>query len=366
SWLSPKDADLDHIDIYRSVKIEGPFEKINIKEISKVQSTFIDTSSVVLTSPYYMVATVDTAGNSNFSVKLRGFLRDTIAPAPPVGLKGTIDSLGVVRLTWDANQEPDLEGYYIYYANQIDHQFINLTGYPIRKNTYIDTVTLKTLTEHVYYKVTAADQFNHISRFSEAIEIKRPDTIPPSPAQIIDYNIEDQTLILNIQGSLSKDVAKQEIYRKLLPSGEWELLGALNGNKFIDKFVSPQATYQYRMKTLDDDGNQAKDHEALTITILDKSIAGQPILTEILHDTLKKAIEIRWKNDPAAPQSIIYRSINDGPFVTLSKSKNAASFVDKDNIFPGRIYAYKIKHITSEGKISAISQALSINLKPRE
>ena len=366
TWLAPKDADLDHIDIYRSVKIEGPFEKINPTEISKVQSTFIDTSRVVLKSPYYMVATVDTAGNSNFSVKLRGFLRDTIAPAPPVGLKGTIDSLGVVRLTWDTNLEPDLEGYYIYYANQIDHQFINLTGYPVRNNAYIDTVTLKTLTEHVYYKVTAADQFNHISRFSEAIEIKRPDTIPPSPAQIIDYTIEDQTLILNIQGSLSKDAANQEVYRKLLPSGEWELLGALNGNKFIDKSVSPQATYQYRMKTMDDDGNQAKDHEALTITILDKSIAGQPILTEILHDTLKKAIEIRWKNDPAAPQSIIYRSINNGPFVTLWKSKNAASFVDKDNVVAGRTYAYKIKHVMQGGKISPLSQALSINLKPKE
>ncbi|MBK8389683.1 MAG: hypothetical protein IPL23_10585 [Saprospiraceae bacterium] len=28
TWLAPKDADLDHIDIYRSVKIEGPFEKL--------------------------------------------------------------------------------------------------------------------------------------------------------------------------------------------------------------------------------------------------------------------------------------------------------------------------------------------------
>ncbi|MBK8388441.1 MAG: hypothetical protein IPL23_03760 [Saprospiraceae bacterium] len=366
TWKAPKDKELDHFDIYRALKIDGFYEKINPKPLAVTELTFRDINPAILKSPYYMVATVDTAGNSNFSVKLRGFLRDTIAPAPPVGLKGTIDSLGVVRLTWDTNLEPDLEGYYIYYANQIDHQFINLTGYPVRNNAYIDTVTLKTLTEHVYYKVTAADQFNHISRFSEAIEIKRPDTIPPSPAQIIDYTIEDQTLILNIQGSLSKDAANQEVYRKLLPSGEWELLGALNGNKFIDKSVSPQATYQYRMKTMDDDGNQAKDHEALTITILDKSIARQPILTEILHDTLKKAIEIRWKNDPAAPQAIIYRSINDGPFVTLSKSKNAASFVDKDNVVAGRTYAYKIKHVMQGGKISPLSQALSINLKPKE
>ncbi len=117
---------------------------------------------------------------------------------------------------------------------------------------------------------------------------------------------------------------------------------------------------------MDDDGNQAKDHEALTITILDKSIAGQPVLTEILHDTLTNAIEIRWKNDPAAPQSIIYRSINNGPFVTLSKSKNAASFVDKDNVVGGRTYSYKIKHITSEGKISALSSPLSIHLKSKQ
>ena len=366
SWVVPRDADLDHIDVYRSVKIEGPFEKINPIKLPKTQTSFIDTSNIVVKSPYYMVASVDTAANPNFSIKLRGFLRDTIAPAPPVGLKGTIDSQGVVRLTWDVNLEPDLEGYYVYYANQIDHQFINLTGYPIRNNTYIDTITLKTLTEHVYYKITAADQFNHISKFSEAIEIKRPDTIPPSPAQIVDYQLEENAVVFNIARSKSKDVAVQEILRRNIPEGQWQKLGDLKADTYTDRSVAIGQTYEYMLHTMDDEGNMAYDKAPVVITVLDKSKAQEAEITTINADSLSRSITITWELHPQSIQVIIYRSINGKPFVTLARSKNVGQFEDKDNIVPGRSYAYKIKQVMNDGKISTLSEALSINLKPKE
>lgn len=366
TWKAPKDKDLDHFDIYRALKIDGFYEKINPKPLAVTELTFRDINPAILKSPYYMVAAVDTADNAAFSVKLRGYLRDTIAPEPPIGLKGTIDSLGIVRLTWDPNQEDDLEGYYVYYANQIDHQFINLTGFPVRKNSFIDTVSLKTLTEHVYYKVTAADQFNHISRFSEAIEIKRPDTIPPSPAQIVDYSIKDGKIHLDVAISKSKDVLSQELFRRELPEGQWTKLGNIGNSSFTDTNAESGKTYQYQFKTMDDDGNQAHDHDPITITLIDKTQPEAAVLLQINRDTTTNSVSISWRQDPRVMQAIVYRSIDGGPFVTLARVKNTGLYVDKDKIWPGRSYGYKIKQVYQDGKISGLSEALSINLKPKE
>ena len=365
SWKAPEDIDLHHYEVYRGLTLESEFVKIS-QDLLIDQTSFRDTAKIIIRSPYYMIATIDTAGNKNLSFKLRGYLRDTIAPAPPIGLTATIDSFGVVDLRWIHNTEEDLDGYYIYYANQKDHQYINLTGYPIRSNRFIDTVTLKTLTEKVYYKVTAVDQYNHISRFSEAIEVKRPDTIPPSPAQIVSYNLDDDKVVLNVTPSHSKDVYSQELYKKQMPEGAWEMVASLEGSSFVDSKVIYGQTYQYKMKTMDDDGNQAADHDGVIITILDKSSPAAPQLMDLKQDTSMRAIHIVWKENSNVSQSIIYRSIDNGPFVTLSRSSHINTYIDKDNITSGKAYAYKIKHIMHGGKISPMSQALSINLKPKE
>lgn len=364
NWKSPPEADLHHFEVFRSLKFDGPYQRID--SLPKSQNQYRDISPDILKSPYYLIAAVDTADNKSLSIKLRGFLRDTIAPEPPTGLKGSIDSFGIVRLTWDANMEEDLDGYYVYYANQIDHQFTNLTGYPIRSNGFIDTVSLKTLTEHVYYKVTAADQFNHISKFSEAVEIKRPDTIPPSPAQIVNYQLEENAVVFNIARSKSKDVAVQEMLRRDIPDGQWQKLGDLNADTYTDKGVAYGQTYEYRILTMDDDGNTAYDKAPLVITIMDKTKAQKAEITSIKADSLSKSITISWENHPQSIQVIIYRSINGSPFVTLAKSKNMGQYEDKDNIMPGRSYGYKIKQVMKDGKISTLSEALSVNLKSKE
>lgn len=61
-----------------------------------------------------------------------------------------------------------MAGYFIYRANSNNHLYTNILQKPIRINNYIDTVTMKTLTEQVYYKVTAVDHNGHVSQFSES------------------------------------------------------------------------------------------------------------------------------------------------------------------------------------------------------
>src|SRR5690606_23446119 len=128
---------------------------------------------------------VDTAGNASYSTIIRGYLRDTVAPNPPTGLEGTIDSNGIVRLSWNPNSEADLDGYYVYFSNQEDHFFANLTGFPLKSPAYLDTITLKSFTEEIFYRVTAIDHLGHISKFSETLLLHKPDTLAPFPPSLV-------------------------------------------------------------------------------------------------------------------------------------------------------------------------------------
>lgn len=125
------------------------------------------------------MAAIDTAGNESYSVFTYGMVFDSVAPSIPSNIKCSIDSNGVVNLTWDKPKEIDVFGYRVYFSNNANHAFINLTGKPIETNSYSDTISLKTLTKKAFYKIVALDfNYNH-SKFSEAIEIKRPDKIKP-------------------------------------------------------------------------------------------------------------------------------------------------------------------------------------------
>ena len=84
-------------------------------------------------------------------------------PAAPVGLKGRIEKTGLVYLSWDANKEDDVKGYKVYFANAADHVFTQITTEPDSLNNFVDSITLKTLTKDIWYKIAAVDYNNNHS-----------------------------------------------------------------------------------------------------------------------------------------------------------------------------------------------------------
>ena len=106
---------------------------------------------------------------------------DSIPPAPPVGLSAKADTSGMVLLTWLPNDELDLFGYRVFRANSLHEEFSQITAESVYANCFTDTISLKTLTKKVYYKILAVDQRQNWSAFSEVLEVGRPDVVPPAP-----------------------------------------------------------------------------------------------------------------------------------------------------------------------------------------
>src|SRR5690606_38657836 len=122
---------------------------------------------------------------------------------PPTGLTGKIDTNGIVTLRWAMGREPDLMGYRVFMANAPDHEFTNLSPAPFADTTWTDTITLKTLTKRICYKVVAVDRnFNH-SAMSAMLTLTKPDIIPPVAPVFSGYSVTDGTVMLKFVPSSS-------------------------------------------------------------------------------------------------------------------------------------------------------------------
>ena len=166
-WEQPtQDADLKGYRVEKAPTAKSDHHALHTGLLPKNTFSFTDTSTYLIGENHYRVASVDTAGNVSYSNAGYGSLIDSVPPAPPIHISGTIDTTGLATLHWPLGKEQDIMGYRVFFANAPDHAFNNLTPYPIADTVFHDTVQIKTLTKRIYYRVVAVDRnYNH-SEFS--------------------------------------------------------------------------------------------------------------------------------------------------------------------------------------------------------
>ena len=118
----------------------------------------------------YQMQTVSRRGEalvlSDFSETLTLVPKDTFPPSVPQGL--TILSVqGRVQLAWDANDDKDLRGYFVYRGTDQNH--LEKSSLLITINTYLDEST--TAGRTFYYRVSATDRAGNESPQSETASV---------------------------------------------------------------------------------------------------------------------------------------------------------------------------------------------------
>ncbi len=355
-WKSSSCEDVDGFEIWRSSDFDGTYLKRNETLVSKNQFDYREKVNNTRKKYYYKVASVDTAGNRAFTIPKLAAFRDTIPPCIPTNLKGEVDSSGIVTITWNDCTEKDLRGYHIYRANASYHMYTLINPQPISINSFRDTITLKTTTEDIFYKVTSVDFQGHISSFSEALKLTKPDTIPPFPPSIEKYNQDLSSISIYWSPSRSKDVEEHRIYRKE-DNEKWEFLGKISETKrpYVDQNINAGHRYSYKILAIDDAKLSSVDHAQVSIKFVDKNL---PEIVEIdsCFYTKNEHIRIKW-NQPIHEKTkgiIVYRSINNGPLSVVGRVNNGNSFEDRKK--KGANYSYAIKHVWANGKKSKFSE----------
>lgn len=325
AFLEKEPSDLKHFIIRKGNYVNHIWD--SIATIQPGIHTYFYPDKAKSRSTYFEVHAVDKAGNVRASNPVRYFLPDTEPPLAPLGFKGQIDTNGVATLWWSPDTLDELVGYRVYRKNAADHKFVCLQEGYLSDTFYHDTLNLKTLTDEVYYAVSAIDlSYNH-GKMTEPIKLLKPDIVPPYPANIIDYKLSDGTIWFAWSKSPSEDVVSYSIIREDLSKDENQVLKKdipTNTLSFTDNSISGGTTYQYKVIAKDEGGLESAPSFPLTIkAYINTKVEG--IEVRKIDDKSGKGIE--WTAPKEKPLFyIIYKDEGKGMMQYANSGPNDTSY----------------------------------------
>jgi len=344
-------ADLNGFLIGRSKKPYKNFNLLFEKPLPANTREFIDTSPNTLAPNYYSIFAIDTAGNASMAKAVYGHYIDSIPPSPPLGLTGSIDSNGIVTLKWKMGSEIDLLGYHVYFANDSTHYWANVSNNVLQDTVFTDTITLKSLTEKIYYRVTALDYNYNVSNFSKILELHKPDFIPPAAPTLVRWENTENSVKLIYHKSHSKDVESYKLLRKN-DKNQWDTIGFFTKKEIpdtlVDKDLKPYTKYTYALVAIDDAGNTSDI--AYELTVRTKAVLPKGDITSFDIEKKDKNILISWQYKGNNTDRIFIYRAEPGMKFKLMKSVNAAKtqYTDK-HTKENKTYRYRLIAETKNG-----------------
>jgi uncharacterized protein len=318
--------------------------------------------------PYYIVASIDTAGNLGRSLPVYSERIDTMPPGIPVGIRGTIDSLGVVRLHWHLGPEPNLLGYRVYWSNSATDTFAVRVAAPIADTTFTDTVEVNTLTRHVYYRITAVNNRYIPSPFSPIIALTRPDIIPPAAPQFVSVIVSDSAVVLKWAPSPSADVRSHHLLRRRYSDSSWASLKSLGrlDSAYADKSVMANTIYEYVVEAIDSSGLHSPQSVSVVARPYDTGVRPPVADLRAVYNPEKKFVDLKWSYASSKKEHfwfVLYRDVaGKGLESFKALDGSARSFEDDANLGKG-VHRYAIKVRTDVGGEPPLSDPVEVDVR---
>lgn len=359
-----KENDFKGFVVGRSTSMKGPFQPLSKDFLPFGTTSFTDDHPDANAPNYYIVAAVDTAGNAGRSMPAYMNVDDHTPPAQPNGLTGKIDSLGIVTVQWNWGKEKDLAGYKIFYANSSDHIFTPLNSDLLTDRLFRDSITLKTLSKKIFYKVIAYDKSMNPSLASSVLALTKPDKIAPVAAIIKTFLVTDSGVNINWMRSPSNDVANQFIFRKQDSSSVWALLSepTLRETSFTDKQIVTGHKYSYSIETIDSSGLSSGKSFPLQVYVYKSGLTEGIKNFQLTNSRESNMVSMKWT--PPLEEINYYILFKgkekEGMRMTGNVPGNIVTYSEKEE--PGT-YQFALKAIFKNGSTSALSEIKSIQIK---
>ncbi len=355
NWKFPEDKNhmIVGFKLLRSDTNKGKYETV-IDNISKDRRSV--TYNNLDVSNYFKISAIDKYENERTSFSMLVVPDDEEPPLPPTGLTGVIDTLGVVRLSWQQNTESDLSGYKIYTANNPNHEFSLITPSTITDTKYVDTVSMANSNRKLYYKINALDRRANPSKFSQILEIIKPDLLPPGQPVIKKVQqLNSNTISIAWIPGPSEDIDQYLIYRKEEDIKDWKLVfsGSKDDRNFDDKDLKVGKLYSYTILSKDKTGLESP---AVTpVSIVTRYIGPRPEVKGFIAtpNIEQQMIQLSWRyNQDDVTQFELYRA-KEGASLRLYKTltANVRSTNDTD-LSINTNYHYAIRAVFTDGGLS--------------
>ncbi len=354
TWEFPEegDSEISGFELNRSDSDDQNYTTV-VKNIpaKNRSATYTKLSS----TNYFTVTAIGKHGSNRTSFPMLVQPVDSIPPAKPVGLKGVIDSLGVVKLTWTANKEKDLLGYRIYKGNTANEEFSQITVSPHESNAYEDKVLIKNLNPKVYYKIIAVDYRYNMSDFSEVLILKKPDVIPPTSPIFTDFEIKEGSVLLEWINSQSEDAASHQLYRKENDQTDWTLILDTKNKeeKYQDKNVVEGNTYRYAIFAKDESKLMSQPSPEVALFVPKYSV--MPSVKGFFAQANKttNTIDLSWEYPNTDVGSFeIYKASDTEPLQLIQVLTGKTKRLSDPTITINTTYKYGIRAVFKDGRAS--------------
>ena len=301
---------IEKFQIFRADSLDGEFTMVRDS-----LSPHLRTIKIPLTEKqnHFSVGLIPKDGPiiRSFPVFVMG--QDTVPPITPQNFNGSIDSLGIVTLTWSPNTEEDLWGYKVFRSEYIEDEFACMHASPIRDTFFVDTINLNSINPNMHYFAVALDKRNNRSIFTATITVNRPDTIPPAPPLVKRLTFMEDSIKVRWAASSSDDVVLHQLFRKEIHEEDWLLIREEVNvdiiNEFYDKNFEMGKTYAYTALALDkSDLSSLPSPPSLIKTESRKSKQAFANI-EVEIDKEQKISTISWdlKDNAELEEIIVYR-----------------------------------------------------------
>jgi hypothetical protein len=356
TWYKSPSPDCKGYVIYRSEKENEGFVKINTNVLTRTDTSFIDMTSKEGVRYYYYLDAEDLNGNKTATPTVVFQVSDGTPPAVPSGLTAKADT-GKIYLSWNANKEADLQGYFIFRALTSDETNFNLLNKaPLKATAFLDTLP-KQAGNPFIYKICAVDNSYNRSETTPVISIKMPDVVPPSSPLLIKAEFKSPNTVLQWRAPIDEDLAGFNVYRHAKDTGD-SYLPAVKVNATLIRFdqttytdkVTSAKTFDYYVVAVDSAGNNSEKSNTRAISVSGEVEVVKPQALKATYDEAKKAVQIKWQVADFMSYKI-YRKTDEGNFLPISTIGNEDAFTDS-KLEANTGYVYKVRAISPGGEFS--------------
>ena len=350
-WEFPEPHDVAQCWVEHSLTFDKFYARAHEHNLDAASGQYTDQADPGVETNYYRLVYADQYGNQARSIHLSVVRKDSIPPSTPEDFAGTIDSNGMVHLSWSPSNERDVKGYYLYRTYKADHDPTMITGEAIANEQYVDSVTMETLTEEVVYRITAVDYYGNYSDYSEPLVLERPDLIPPNPAIFKCIELKEEGIMIQWDESNSKDVVHHLLSRRTNDT-EWTVVKIFEpGTKeFIDTVLQTGQKYVYRIQAEDDAG--WKSEVISDVSMRFNEIGAIPVPNIFRIQEGEKGIEVEWEKLDGPYSYVLAKRKNEGGKYTTIKITTASSFLDPSSNKLDKNISYRVQAVHEDGRRS--------------
>lgn len=367
-WRFPGDTLLPRVDtliqnfwIGASPTADGTPVRLKVNIAPTDTSTIITQygQKIAVNGPQYItVVAMSLDGDTLRSYPVLVQPADSLPPAVPTGLRGTVDLLGRVQIQWNPNTESDLLGYKLFSTEREGDEPSSRNGEPFPTATWADTVALNQLNRDLIYYVQAVDQQFNQSALSLPLKLVRPDTLRPASPWVKRYERTETGVILRWANSASADVVRHTLYRKAMTGADttWKIVRVFTAGDttYRDEPLIAPADYAYNLIAEDAGGLQSLPVEPLLVSLAARTSLHPPMtVLNAAVEPGRNAVRLDWSyTDSAVLKYELYRAEGTSPLAPWQFISAPQTTAWDERVKADSTYRYAIRAIFRDGSVT--------------